>query len=556
MISHLTVKDFAIINEMDVDFYPGLNIITGETGAGKSIVIEAVSLALGSRADTAFVRSGKEKAVIQLVIEDCSEKAEHLLLENDIPVDEHQIVIKREISTAGKSVCRVNNQIVSVSFLSSLCKLLADIHGQYDHQSLLDPEYHIQLLDLYHQFDIQPLKELVEKLYSEYKELTSKLHSLLSNAAEYQRKRDFMSFELNEIQEANLILGEDTELEAQILLLQNSEKIYGNLNSIYTSIYEESPSVLEELSKSLHKMQEIAPFSSAVSALVSDFDDVYYKLEDICHEVRNIRDDITFSPEELDAAIVRIDLINKLKLKYGGSIENVLAYKSKLEEELTVIENIDEAKEKYAHEISVCEEQLKLSCLRLSKLRKEAAIEFEGKLKDQLLELSFNSAEFQVNFSELPTGYSANGTDVVEFLLSTNKGEVLKPLAKIASGGEMSRIMLAFKKIIGEYDHIPTMIFDEIDAGISGIAASVVGQKLKEIARNHQIICITHLPQITACGEYNYKIVKTSDEESTYTSVVPLTEPEKVEEIARLLGGLNITESTIKNAQDLIAASR
>ncbi|MBN7772665.1 DNA repair protein RecN [Clostridium aminobutyricum] len=556
MISHLTVKDFAIINEMDVDFYHGLNIITGETGAGKSIVIEAVSLALGSRADTAFVRSGKEKAIIQLVIEDCSEKAANLLNENDIPVDEHQIVIKREISATGKSVCRVNNQIVSVSFLNSLCKHLADIHGQYDHQSLLDPELHINLLDLYHRSEILPVKELVEKLYAEYKELTSKLHTLLSNAAEYQRKRDFMSFELKEIKEASLIPGEDAELESQLLILQNSERIYSNLNAIYTSVYEESPSVLENLSKAHHKLQEIATFSSAVSALLSDFNDVYYKLEDICHEVRTIRDDITFSEEELDTAISRIDLINKLKLKYGGSVDKILEYQTKLEEDLSVIENIDEAKEKYSHEISVYEEQLQLACMRLSKLRKEAAIEFEDKLKEQLLELSFNSAEFKIDFSEQPSGYTANGIDLVEFLISTNKGEPLKPLAKIASGGEMSRIMLAFKKIIGDYDNIPTMIFDEIDAGISGVAASVVGKKLKEIAQKHQIICITHLPQITACGQYNFKIVKNSDEESTYTTVVPLSEQEKVEEIARLLGGLNITEATIKSAQDLIAASR
>ncbi|WP_312650314.1 DNA repair protein RecN [Aminipila sp.] len=555
MISHLHVKDFAIINEMNVDFHSGLNIITGETGSGKSIIIEAVSLALGSRADTAFVRSGKDKAVIELIIEDCSSQAADLLTENDIPIDDNQIIIKREITVSGKSVCRVNNQIVSVSFLNTLCKKLADIHGQYDHQSLLNPELHITLLDLYNSSEILPIKALTEKFYLEYRKLSSELNSIISNAADNQRKRDFMAFELNEINSAKLSIGEDVILEEEILSLQNSEKIYGNLSNAYETIYGDSPSVLEALTKIQNQLQEIAQYSRPVSDLLSDFDDAYYKLEDISREIRNIRDDITFAPDELDMAISRMDTIDKLKIKFGGSIEKVLAYGEQLENDLSLIENIDEAKGNLTHALSVCEEQLKLTSERLSTLRKASAIELQSKIKEQLLELSFNSSEFEISFSNNPSGYTVSGTDVVEFLLSTNRGEPLKPLAKIASGGEMSRIMLAFKKIISDYDDISTMIFDEIDAGISGIAASVVGKKLKEIAQNHQVICITHLPQITACGSHNFKIVKHSDEKATYTTVVPLSKEEKVQEIARLLGGLNITESTLKNAEELIEAS-
>lgn len=555
MISHLHVKDFAIIDEMDVDFHSGLNIITGETGSGKSIIIEAVSLALGSRADTAFVRSGKDKAVIELILEDCSSQAVALLTENDIPIDDNQIIIRREITVSGKSICRVNNQIVSVSFLNTLCKKLADIHGQYDHQSLLNPELHITLLDLYNSSEILPIKDLTEKFYIEYKKLSSELNSLISNAADNQRKRDFMAFELNEINSAKLSAGEDTILEEQILSLQNSEKIYGNLSNAYETIYGDSPSVLEALTKIQNKLQEISQYSKPVSDLLSDFDDAYYKLEDISREIRNIRDDITFAPDELDMAISRMDSIEKLKIKYGGSIEKILAYAEQLEKDLSFMENIDEAKETLSHKLSVCEEQLKLTTERLSKLRRASASELQSKIKEQLLELSFSSSEFEISFLDNPAGYTANGTDIVEFLLSTNRGEPLKPLAKIASGGEMSRIMLAIKKIISDYDDISTMIFDEIDAGISGIAASVVGKKLKEIAQNHQVICITHLPQITACGSHNYKIVKHSDETATYTTVVPLSKKEKVDEIARLLGGLNITESTLKSAEELIEAS-
>ncbi|QAT42731.1 DNA repair protein RecN [Aminipila luticellarii] len=555
MISHLHVKDFAIIDEMDVDFHTGLNIITGETGAGKSIIIEAVSLALGSRADTAFVRSGKDKAVIELIVEDCSPQAAELLAENDIAAEDDQVIIRREISAAGKSICRVNNQIVSVSFLNALCKKLADIHGQYDHQSLLDPELHITFLDLYNSAEILPVKALTEKFYLEYKKLTLELNRLVSNAADNQRKQDFMTFELNEIDSARLSPGEDTALEEDILSLQNSEKIYGNLSNAYDAIYGDSPSVLQALSRVQNQLQEIASYSRPVNDLLSDFDDAYYKLEDISQEIRNIREHITFSPEQLDSAISRMNQIDKLKLKYGGSIEKIVSYRAQLEKDLAQIENIDEAKERLSHDLSVCEEQLKLASERLSALRKTSAAELQTKIKEQLHELSFNNSEFEIGMTENPAGYTANGTDLAEFLISTNRGEPLKPLSKIASGGEMSRIMLAFKKVIGDYDDIPTMIFDEIDTGISGIAASVVGKKLKEIARNHQIICITHLPQITACGSHNYKIVKHSDERATYTTVVPLSREEKIQEVARLLGGLNITESTLKSAEELIEAS-
>lgn len=556
MISHLHVKDFAIINEMDIDFHSGLNIITGETGAGKSIIIEAVSLALGSRADTAFIRSGKNKAIIELVIDNSPVQAATFLDENGIPIDEDQIIIKREISSSGKSICRINNQIVSVSFLNALCKKLADIHGQYDHQSLLDPELHINLLDLYNSSEILPIKASTEKFFFKYRSLCNELNSLISNDADNQRKRDFMKFELNEIEAADLKIGEDTILEEEILSLQNSEKIYGNLSNTYETIYGDSPSVLEALTKVQNQLQEISEYSRPVSDLLSDFNDAYYKLEDISREVRNITDNITFSPEELDLAISRMDTIDKLKAKYGGSIEKILEYAEQLEKDLSIIENIDDAKETLSKQISECEKQLKNSSEKLSKLRKSAAKELEDKIKKQLLDLSFNNSEFKINFSTNPSGYTSNGIDIVEFLISTNRGEPLKPLAKIASGGEMSRIMLAFKKIIGDYDDISTMIFDEIDAGISGIAASIVGKKLKEISNNHQIICITHLPQITACGDYNYKIIKHSDEQSTYTTVVPLSKKEKVEEIARLLGGLNITASTLKSAEELIESSK
>lgn len=538
MLNHISIKDFAIIENAEVEFHPGLNILTGETGAGKSIVIEAVSLALGARADTALVRSGTEKAVVQLAGD----------------IDGEEIVITREVSAAGKNLCRLNGEIVTLAQLNTYCKKLADIHGQYDHQSLLNPDYHINLVDLYRHDEIVHVKDKVIELFTAYKDAKSKLSSLLSSAAENARKRDFMAFEVNEIRSAHLIVGEDSELEERIALLQNSEKIYKSLSEAYAVTKEESPSVMDVLSRISSLLSEAAPYGNALSNLSTSFDDLFYQLEDVCRDIRNAKDDITFSPEELDELIARMDAIDKLKRKYGSTISEILEYADKTEKDLQIIENIDEEQANLEIEIASLEKQLTLSCQRLSALRKESAAELETKIAKELVELNFANSTIEISFSDLPS-FTENGTDKVEFLISTNRGEPLKPLAKIASGGEMSRIMLAFKNIIADYDNIPTLIFDEIDSGISGITASIVGKKLREIAENHQIICITHLPQIAACGTHNFMIHKETVNDITRTSILPLTREEKKLEIARLLGGSNITETTLKSAEELISVS-
>ena len=539
MITHINIKDFAIIENTEIDFEGGLNIITGETGAGKSIVIEAISLALGSRADTTFVRSGKEKAVIQLVA----------------LVDGTETIITREISSSGKNLCKINGEIVTLAQLNQLCKRIADIHGQYDNQSLLNPENHISLVDSYNSKENSTLKEKVALLYAKYTETKSKLNSLVANYEENLRKRDFMRYELDEIRGANLHINEDKELDDEVNLLQNSEKIYQNLLTAYGISYEESPAALDGLKKALSLLQDISEFSKEISGIAEEFSDTYYKLEDLCREIRNVRDKTVFSQEELDNAMARLDLIESLKRKYGGSIEKVLQCADNLEEQLSYIENIDEAKANLTAELAEIEKNLKIASEELSKLRKQSAKELEAKILIELKELNFNDSLLEIAFY-LENGYTATGIDKVEFLISTNKGEPLKPLSKIASGGEMSRIMLAFKKIIADYDEIATMIFDEIDNGISGLTASVVGKKLCQIAEKHQIICITHLPQIASFGEHSYKIQKNSDANTTYTTVVKLNENEQITEIARLLGGMNITEKNLENARELVELSK
>ena len=544
MIRHISIRNFAIIENVEIDFNDGLNIITGETGAGKSVVIEAVSLALGSRADTAFVRSGTDKAVIQLVAES----------------DGEDVIITREISAAGRSLCRINDEIVTLGALSKFCRSLADIHGQYDHQSLLDPDHHIRLIDLYRKDSILPAKASVAELYEKYTDLCSQLARLRKDQAEGRRQRDFMDFELNEIEEAHLSEGEDEALEDEISLLQNSEKIFSSLAGAYQVASESEFSLLSAMKQVSDMVGETAQYTRELSELSQRLESLYYEYEDACGELRSQRDGTVFDPAALDAAIGRYEIIRRLKEKHGMTIPELLDYADQLRVRLSSIDNADEEIAALEARIGQTVSALTAASDQLSELRRASAAELEQLITEQLGQLNFSDAAFAVDFRQnLDAGgnvqFTSEGTDIVEFLITTNRGEPLKPLSKIASGGEMSRIMLAFKKIIGDYDHIPTMIFDEIDSGISGVAASVVGRKLREIAARHQVICITHLPQIAACGTSNYRIWKHSDDRSTYTSIDPLTPDEKVREIARLLGGENITPTTLASAKELIEAS-
>lgn len=539
MISHISIKDFAIIEDVQIDFHEGLNLITGETGAGKSIIIEAVSLALGARADTAFVRSGKDKAIVALAAD----------------LDGEEYVITREVSASGRNICKINGELVTLGQVSTLCSRIADIHGQYDHQSLLNTEHHIDLVDLYSKDEIQPLKTQVSEAYADFRNIASELDSLLSGFAQKQRQKDFMAFELKEINDAQLNPGEDTELENRISLLQNSEKIYSALESAYSISYDSEQSTSYSLSKVLSLIQGISEYSPELAALDEKISDIYYSLEDVCSSIRSIRDRSEFSPDELDAAISRLDGINRLKMKYGSSIEDILTYKDRLEKSISEVDNIDELKEHLTARKKQSEAKLQELSVQLSDARKKAAASLQEKILYELNDLNFKDADMVIEFRQSEQ-YSASGTDIVEFMITTNRGEALKPLAKVASGGEMSRIMLAFKKIVGDYDHIPTMIFDEIDTGISGITASIVGKKMRQIAQNHQIICITHLPQIAACNGHNFKIVKETRDDATFTNVIPLNSDQKAEEIARLLGGINITETTLESARELIKASQ
>lgn len=534
MISHIDIKDFAIVKDLSFDLYPGLNIITGETGAGKSVVIEAISMALGARADSDYIRRGADKAVISMLID----------------TEDNQYVIKREIAP-GKSLCRINGELVSLSELSRLCDGLVDIHGQYDQQSLLNPANHINILDLYGGRDLADVKRMTADFYGQYAEASSKLLALRKYLADSARQKDFLKFELDEITAANIKPGEDEELAERIKLMEKSEDIYSALGRANEELFSGDAAAYSVLGNAVSALADIKGCSAELDTLIQRIDDVYYELEDIKPNLRSSRDSVSFSPEELDEAIERQDILNKLKKKYGGSLEAVLLYAEDAARQLETIENADEEMQQLENEISMRRKEYDAAAARLSRLRKDAAYRLETGINKELAELNFRNAVFSVNIKDEPG--RENGKDLVEFLISTNPGEELKPLAKIVSGGELSRIMLALKHIIGDIDGIPSMIFDEIDAGVAGATAGVVGEKLRAISKNRQIICITHLPQIAAMGDHHFRIEKSSDEHSTQAAMVALSEEERIEELARLLSGTHVTDTAREQAKELLS---
>jgi DNA repair protein RecN (Recombination protein N) len=570
MLNSLAIRDFAIIKALEVDLRKGFSVITGETGAGKSIIIEAVSLALGARADTSYVRTGAAKASVELTAETDDPDVLAMLAENGID-DGGTLLISREITSAGKSFARINGTPVTIGFLNGVAKRLCDIHGQYEHQALLDPETHIDYLDAFAPDDLRSVKATVASLFETYADLTKKIDAYEKARAESARKRDFMRFELDEITKAAPGPTEDEDLEAELLLLKNSETIYENLTNARLVLAEDEGDASSRLSSAVQLLDSVRTFSPALSELAERLESLSYELDDVARCIRRESESVTYSEERLNEIQDRLETLGALKRKYGPTLADVLSYAEKLRADLSLAESAGTEAEGWKADRKIAEDQLRLASSRLSRLRRETARSLEREMERELSELNFQHARFSVAFSETPLPFSANGTDAVEFLLSANKGEDLKPLARVASGGELSRVMLAFKGIAGKGSGrgeqasaggpnggaaAPTMIFDEIDQGISGITASVVAKKLRALSKDHQIIAITHLPQIAAAAGDHLRIVKGEMDDRTVTTLERLDEPGRVAEIARLLGGLNVTDATVVAARDLLSASR
>ncbi len=549
MISHISIRNFAIIEELELDLHPGLNIITGETGAGKSIIIEAVSMALGSRADTNYIRTGAEKASISIIVDSDDPGILRELEELGVP-EENPVILNREISSASRNLCRINGQIVPLSVLGNFCRKIADIHGQYDHQSLLNTENHIDILDLHGKNEISSLLLKVRELYRNLSAARTALDALKKRLADSEKQKDLMRYELAEIAGAAIMDGEDEKLEEKIRLMQHSESVYESLALACERVYDSENSSIEGLSSAMTQLHDAAKYSKDIAQAAESFADAYYTLDDLGRRLRDLRDSVNFSQRELDEKTDRLDSIERLKRKYGGSIESIRAHAREVEKRLGEVENADAEARRLEDDISAYSHRYTEAAVALSSLREKTAKQLSKAVNEELEDLNFKDAEFSVLIEPCPAG--EKGSDYVEFLIRTNKGEASKPLAKIASGGELSRIMLALKRITAGLDGIPTMIFDEIDAGISGATAAVVGQKLKSIAKDHQIVCITHLPQIAAMGDYHYKIAKISDEISTHTTLIPLTWEERIEELAALLSGTTVTEAARRQAEELL----
>ncbi|QXM06032.1 DNA repair protein RecN [Crassaminicella indica] len=561
MLLELIINNFALIERLDIRFGGGLNILTGETGAGKSIIIDAVNMAIGERADKNFIRTGSDKSTIQMIFRSQNEHLIKILNEKGIDLfDNDIIIITREIYSSGRSTSRINDRVVTTSLVKEISKYLIDIHGQHAHQSLLFPENHIDILDSFDEENIINLKKKVSNKYDELKKLENKLIKLCGNDLERERKKDLLKFQLKEIDACELKVGEDTDLLSQHHLLSNSEKIFTIMSNSYEKLYNGDGrylSIMDTIGNIIHELESIKDLDNNINNMYNMLQECSYTIEDVSRDIRNYRDNIEFDPFLLEQVEQRLDLINNLKRKYGNSIDEILSYREKIFLELEELENNETIAAEVKNNIEkIKNEYLELS-IELSNIRKSVASKLEDQITSILEGLNMNKVIFKVNFKNdihQPDEriFTPKGLDKVEFLISTNAGEAPKPIAKIASGGEMSRIMLAFKTILAHSDSIPTLIFDEIDTGISGRTANIVGEKLAILSRTHQILCITHLPQIASMADHHFYIEKNYQNNSTLTNVHKLSENDRIKELGRLLGGITLTDLTLEHAREMI----
>ena len=534
MITTLHIKNIGIIEDITVDFNEGFNALTGETGAGKTLIVDSLNIIAGGRFSKEMIRKGETYSFVEVA----------LFLPN---LEEENYIVSREIHSNGRSTCKINGRLVTVNELKNFMLNVINIHGQSDNQTIMNINEHINFLDDFIGKDIVNLKEEYLTLYNEYKEIQNELSKNYGDDTEKERKLDLLNYQLNEISEANLQINEDVELEEQRKIIQNSEKIYTNLKVAENN----NEIALEEyLITSIKAMEKIENLNEEYSKKLENLRDIYYNLEEINRDISNMQNSIDFDEETQNNIEYRLDLISSLKRKYGASVEDILSYKEKLQDEIKSIENLEtyilELKEKE----KILVEKLKNLATEINKIRVKSALELEGKINKELKDLEMKNAKFKVKIVYNENIFKPTGSDDVEFLISTNIGEDYKPLIKIASGGEMSRIMLAIKTIFADTDKVATMVFDEIDTGISGIAAKSVAEKMSKIAEKHQIFVVTHLAIIAAYAKNNYYISKNTENNYTKTNIRLLNEAETVNEIARILTG-DITETAITHAKEL-----
>lgn len=549
MLQNLHVKNLALIDETEVEFSKGLNILTGETGAGKSIIIGSINLALGQKVPKEMLKANGEPALVELVFTVEDEKVKEKLAELEIEAEDDMVILSRKI-TSGKAIGRINGETVSASMLKNVASLLIDIHGQHEHQSLSSKKKHLDILDAYAKTELGDSKQQLSVLYQEYKKVKEEWEHSNLDVEERKRELSFLEFEVNEIEDAQLRVGEDIELEEEFKRFSNGRKIMEAVGIANEAVDGQRESASELIGRALRELSSVSSYDTAVANLESQLIEIENLLHDFNHELSSYISSADFDEETFYKIEKRLDIINHLKSKYGHSIEEILeSYEQKCER-ISVLNDYDEYLRKLGDTLKEKEKQVKRLCEKISVIRKNNANKLCEAITQALQDLNFLDVVFTMEFSE-PVEYSANGYDAPEFMISTNPGEPVKPLGKVASGGELSRIMLAIKTVMADADEIESLIFDEIDSGISGRTAQMVAEKMNVLGRNHQIICITHLPQIAAMADAHYLIEKTVENMETRSHIFKLSNEQSVHELARMLGGVEITDAVVKNAQEM-----
>ena len=547
MLSLLHIENIAVIEQSDISFNKGFNVLTGETGAGKSIVIDAISAILGERAYRDMIRTGTNKASVRAVFTDVPELS--WFEENGVEYDP-ETVIQREVYLDGKNVCRVNGSLVSVSILRKLGIQLINIHGQHDSASLFDENNHLQFLDDF--ADNEDLRRDYEEKYHAVSDLRREIQRMTMDEGEKLRRMETLRYQIQEITKAELEAGEDEVLEERRKLLQNAEKLSNGMDAAVECLYggDDTDGAATLLMQAERELQRLARYTNAFETLHEKVADLMYQVQDVAEEVKDARDDLSYSADELEQIEARLDVIHKLRRKYGATCADILEYLEQATQELDEIEFADDHLEKLKFKCEKAEKIAWDAALVLRRNRMEKAKEMESRILEELTQLDMPRVQFSCQFTQQEL--AVNGADAVAFYMSANAGEALKPMSKVASGGELARIMLAMKNVLAQKDKVATLIFDEVDTGVSGRAAQKVAEKLKSVSTNKQVLCVTHLPQIAAMGDTHMLIAKSERDGRTYTTVTPLDFEGRKLELARIMGGAKITETTLESAAEML----
>ena len=565
MLLQLSISNLALIDAMSIDFAPGMNVMTGETGAGKSIVVDAVNLVLGERADRDLIASGKQKARVEAVFDIAdNEKVKALLDELSLDADEDTASISRELTSAGKNICRINGTVVPLQTLRQVSAQLLDIHGQHEHQLLLDSKNHISYLDAYASDEIQPLLERCEGAYAAWRSCAQKLSRLRRSVSEREQRIDMLRFQLEELKNARLVENEEDELERQKVFYRNAGKIMAAFDEacelLDSGSGRDNSSAVELLREGVRALSPVATLDGRYEAVFARLDSLCYEVEDAVGELCALREEMDYDEQEAERVESRLDLLRRLNRKYGATTREMIKYRDKIAAELGELEDSDEAMERLEKEYRQSSRLLQEICAQLTQARQAAAKRFEQSIESQLHDLGMKNARLSMDFAPMEPGerisdrFSAQGVDRIEMMFCANLGQPMKPLARVASGGELSRIMLALKNLSAQKPGIPrSMVFDEIDTGISGRMAQVVSEKMSQIGDHHQVICVTHLPQIAAMADEQFLVKKSDEDGVTRTAVIHLDRFARAQEIARMVGGAACeSESSIRHAMTML----